>query len=250
MERLKDEFVSTVSHELRTPLTSISGSLGLLVGQWAGKLPEPAARLLGIAHKNSQRLVRLVNDILDIEKIEVRPRRIQLCRVDVVRWSNKRSRAIADLPTVYGVRVRFDAASADAEVNADPDRLAQVITNLLSNAIKFSPWKKRCWSSWRRMVNWSVYRCATTAPVFRRTSSRTCSRNSRRPMLRLPGRRGELALALVSSSRSSTGLRARWGSMTRPAAARFSCRAPRLGRCGRPGNRSRRRAGLCTYLAL
>src|ERR1700737_248653 len=70
MERLKEEFVSTVSHELRTPLTSISGSLGLLVGQWSSKLPESAARLLRIAHKNSQRLVRLINDILDIEKIE------------------------------------------------------------------------------------------------------------------------------------------------------------------------------------
>src|ERR1700690_10090 len=60
VEQLKDEFVSTVSHELRTPLTSISGSLGLLVGQWSGKLPETAARLLTIAHKNSQRLVRLI----------------------------------------------------------------------------------------------------------------------------------------------------------------------------------------------
>ena len=70
MERLKDEFVATVSHELRTPLTSISGSLGLLVGQWSGSLPESATRLVSIAHKNIQRLVRLINDILDIEKIE------------------------------------------------------------------------------------------------------------------------------------------------------------------------------------
>jgi signal transduction histidine kinase len=66
---LKDEFVGTISHELRTPLTSISGSLGLLVGQWASKLPEAAARLLAIAHANSQRLVRLINDIRDIEKL-------------------------------------------------------------------------------------------------------------------------------------------------------------------------------------
>ena len=70
LERLKDEFVSTVSHELRTPLTSISGSLGLLMGNAAGNLPRAMARLLSIAHTNSQRLVRLVNDILDIEKME------------------------------------------------------------------------------------------------------------------------------------------------------------------------------------
>src|ERR1700692_2962904 len=70
LERLKDEFVSTVSHELRTPLTSISGSLGLLMGNAAENLPPPMGRLLAIAHNNCQRLVRLVNDILDIEKID------------------------------------------------------------------------------------------------------------------------------------------------------------------------------------
>jgi len=70
IDRLKDEFVSTVSHELRTPLTSIAGSLGLLIGGGAGKLPHAAERLLSIAQTNSQRLVRLLNDILDIEKIE------------------------------------------------------------------------------------------------------------------------------------------------------------------------------------
>lgn len=62
-ERLKDEFVSTVSHELRTPLTSISGSLGLLIGLWSGQMPEAALRLLTIAHRNSQRLVRLVSTL-------------------------------------------------------------------------------------------------------------------------------------------------------------------------------------------
>ena len=70
MERLKDEFVATVSHELRTPLTSIAGALSLLTANAAGKLPESATRLIAIAHANSQRLVRLTNDILDIEKIE------------------------------------------------------------------------------------------------------------------------------------------------------------------------------------
>jgi PAS domain S-box-containing protein len=138
-ERLKDEFVSTVSHELRTPLTSISGSLGLLAGQWASKLPESAARLLAIAHTNSQRLVRLINDILDIEKLEsgrVVFNSSQVAVRSLVEHAIEDNRGFAES---YGVYVRLDPASADLDVNADPDRLAQVITNLLSNAIKFSP---------------------------------------------------------------------------------------------------------------
>jgi PAS domain S-box-containing protein len=138
-ERLKDEFVATVSHELRTPLTSISGSLGLLAGQWASKLPESAARLLKIAHTNSQRLARLLNDILDIEKLESGHVVFNLSKVplrSLVEHAIEDNRGFA---TSYGVQVRLDAGSADVDVNADPDRLAQVITNLLSNAIKFSP---------------------------------------------------------------------------------------------------------------
>ena len=69
-DRLKNEFISTVSHELRTPLTSILGSLGLVTGGVAGEVPAQARAMLEIAHKNSERLVRLINDILDIEKIE------------------------------------------------------------------------------------------------------------------------------------------------------------------------------------
>jgi PAS domain S-box-containing protein len=138
-ERLKDEFVSTVSHELRTPLTSISSSLGLLAEQWASELPQSAARLLAIAHTNSQRLVRLINDILDIEKLESSRVVFNLSEVNLrslVEHAIEENRGFADS---YGVRVRLDAASAASEVNADPDRLAQVVTNLLSNAIKFSP---------------------------------------------------------------------------------------------------------------
>jgi PAS domain S-box-containing protein len=139
LERLKDEFVSTVSHELRTPLTSISGSLGLLIGGATGKLPDSAERLLAIAQSNSQRLVRLVNDILDIEKMESNRIAFHFKRVaarELAEQAIEGNRGFAD---GYGVRVRFDPASTAGEVHADPDRLAQVMTNLLSNAIKFSP---------------------------------------------------------------------------------------------------------------
>jgi signal transduction histidine kinase len=139
LERLKDEFVSTVSHELRTPLTSISGSLGLLMGNAAGNLPQPMARLLAIAHTNSQRLVRLVNDILDIEKMEAGRIVFNFRRVEVRSLVEQAIEANRGFAEAYGVRIRLEDARAAADVRADPDRLLQVVTNLLSNAIKFSP---------------------------------------------------------------------------------------------------------------
>jgi PAS domain S-box-containing protein len=138
-DRLKDEFVSTVSHELRTPLTSIAGSLGLLIGGAAGTLPEPAARLIRIAQSNSQRLVRLINDILDIEKIESGQTAFKFKRLSMrslVEHVIEANRGYAD---GFQVRVRLDANGTAGEAYGDPDRLAQVVTNLLSNAIKFSP---------------------------------------------------------------------------------------------------------------
>jgi signal transduction histidine kinase len=139
IEQLKDDFVSTVSHELRTPLTSISGSLGLLVGNPAWNLPKPAERLLAIAHANSQRLVRLVNDILDIEKIESGKVAFDLKRVKVQGLIEQAIEATRGFAESCNVRIGLDAASVDGDVNVDPDRLVQVITNLLSNAVKFSP---------------------------------------------------------------------------------------------------------------
>jgi signal transduction histidine kinase len=138
LDRLKDEFVSTVSHELRTPLTSIFASLGLLIGQAGGNLPDPMGRLLAIAHKNSERLVRIINDILDIEKMQSGRAVFNFGRVDVrslVEQAIEGNRALAE---GYGVRIRLEGAQAVSDVRADPDRLTQVVTNLLSNALKFS----------------------------------------------------------------------------------------------------------------
>jgi PAS domain S-box-containing protein len=139
MDRLKDEFVSTVSHELRTPLTSIAGSLGLLTGGAAGALPEPAARLIRIAQNNSQRLVRLINDILDIEKIESGQVAFAFRRLSARAVAEQAIEANRGYADGFRVCVRLDARSQSGDVYADPDRLAQVMTNLLSNAIKFSP---------------------------------------------------------------------------------------------------------------
>jgi PAS domain S-box-containing protein len=138
IEAMKDAFVSTVSHELRTPLTSIAGSLGLLAGGAAGELPEKASRLIGIAHSNSQRLVRLINDILDVEKLESgrQPMTMEVLDLrDVARRSVEGVQGYADQ---LGVVLSLGEGEP-APVRGDMDRLIQVVTNLLSNAAKFSP---------------------------------------------------------------------------------------------------------------
>jgi signal transduction histidine kinase len=139
LERLKEEFVSTVSHELRTPLTSIAASLGLLVGQTGEVLPGPTARLLSIAAANTQRLVRLVNDILDIEKLESGRVVFDFQKVNVRALVEHAIEANKDLAESHHVRIRLMDSSSIGEVRADADRLVQVVTNLLSNSIKFSP---------------------------------------------------------------------------------------------------------------
>ncbi len=137
LDQLKDEFISTVSHELRTPLTSIRGALGLLNSGMLGETNEKAASLLRIALTNSDRLVRLINDILDLERIQsgrepLNFRSVQLA--DIVRQAIDDMQPMAE---TAGVKLIHDATQV--EVGADPDRLLQVITNLLSNAVKFSP---------------------------------------------------------------------------------------------------------------
>jgi PAS domain S-box-containing protein len=139
VERLKSGFVSTVSHELRTPLTSISGSLGLLAGGVAGQLPAKATRLIEIARLNSERLVRLINDILDLEKAESGRLELRLETLNVkqvVQHAIDLNRAFAH---GYGATIELDVGGNDASVFVDHDRLIQVLTNLLSNAAKFSP---------------------------------------------------------------------------------------------------------------
>jgi PAS domain S-box-containing protein len=138
-DRLKDEFVATVSHELRTPLTLIAGALGLLAGNAVGKLPEPAARLIAIARANCQRLVRLINDILDVGKIESGQLVFDLKRVEVLSLVEQAIEANRGFADGYDVGIQLDVSSEKGEVCADPDRLVQVVTNLLSNAVKFSP---------------------------------------------------------------------------------------------------------------
>lgn len=139
VERLKSEFVSTVSHELRTPLTSIAGSLGLLAGGAAGPLGERARHLIQIAHSNSLRLVRLINDILDIEKIQAGRMTFELRSVGIVDLVTQAIGGLKAYADDYEVEVELVPGGSGLMVYGDHDRLTQVVTNLLSNAIKFSP---------------------------------------------------------------------------------------------------------------
>jgi PAS domain S-box-containing protein len=139
IERLKAEFVSTVSHELRTPLTSIAGSLGLLAAQVGDTLDKRSARLVEIARGNANRLVRLINDILDIEKMESGRMRFDNRELDLRAELVSAKDAIDGYAQEYGVTVALQAPPGKALVNVDRDRLAQVFDNLLSNAVKFSP---------------------------------------------------------------------------------------------------------------
>ena len=138
VERLKSEFVSTVSHELRTPLTAIHGSLQLLQSGMAGDLPEDARELVEISAQSSARLVRMVNDVLDLERMT--SGRMQYT-VEPCLLSPLAMQAIRDvqpLAEAADVRLLLEAAEP-LTVRGDHDRLLQVAINLLANAVKFSP---------------------------------------------------------------------------------------------------------------
>lgn len=139
VDRLKNEFVSTVSHELRTPLTSIRGSLGLIAGGVAGEIPAQAKILVDIAHNNCERLVRLINDILDIEKIESGKMVFDFRPVEIMRLMEEALEANLAYAEQFRVRYTLDGDLSGVKTLADQDRLMQVMANLLSNAAKFSP---------------------------------------------------------------------------------------------------------------
>lgn len=139
IERMKAEFIATVSHELRTPLTAVTGALTMLQQGYGGDLTDDAKALIQVADKNGQRLAHLINDILDIEKLEagqleVRPQRVEL--------SSLVAQALVDnapYADSFGVTLRLERPERQAELDLDPHRFAQVIANLISNACKHSP---------------------------------------------------------------------------------------------------------------
>jgi PAS domain S-box-containing protein len=137
LDRMKDEFISTVSHELRTPLTSLRAALGLLSGGALNARPEKMRQMMEIAIGNTDRLVRLVNDILDLERIGSGKAELHFAQTsvdDLFRHAIGKHQAAAQR-----ANIRFHLEPNHVMVWADPDRILQTLDNLLSNAIKFSP---------------------------------------------------------------------------------------------------------------
>jgi PAS domain S-box-containing protein len=139
IERMKREFIATVSHELRTPLTSIHGSLGLITGGALGPVPNEVRKLVAIAHDNSERLVRMINELLDMEKIEAGRMQFRFEPHDIAPLVTKAIDATLGYAAQFDVTLRLETEFVSAGVMADADRVQQVLVNLLSNAVKYSP---------------------------------------------------------------------------------------------------------------
>ena len=137
---MKDEFISVVSHELRTPLTSIKGSLGLLVSETAGDLPEKVRQMLAISYQNSERLELLINELLDMSKIQSAESSLHLEPLNVSELIDKAVVYNQGYAEKYGVSLLCQQTDNLAiYVKGDENRLIQALSNFISNAIKYSP---------------------------------------------------------------------------------------------------------------
>jgi signal transduction histidine kinase len=139
IDRLKDEFVAAVSHELRTPLTSVRGGLDLMASGVMGEIPHEAMSLVKIAQSNCRRLVRLINDVLDIEKIEAGRMDYRLEPIGLEAFLQESIESMRPYGVERGIEFSLEGRAPGAWIHADRDRLSQVMENLLSNAAKFSP---------------------------------------------------------------------------------------------------------------
>ncbi|MBT3989293.1 MAG: PAS domain S-box protein [Rhodospirillaceae bacterium] len=139
IEKLKSEFLSVVTHELRTPLTSIVGSLGLVLGGVFGELPSKAIEILNVANSNSDRLIALINDILDVEKLQSDDTEFEFKKIDLVEVVSEAVELNRGFAEQCDVSFELSTSPDSTFIRADRNRVIQVISNLLSNAAKFSP---------------------------------------------------------------------------------------------------------------
>ena len=139
VDRLKSEFVATVSHELRTPLTAIKGSLDLVTKGFNLKLPEQASTMLDVANRNVERLLTLINDILDVSKLESGEINFVIEKIEIKPFIENITEINQEYAKKYSTTFKYINCDNEVSVNADRDRLEQVMSNLLSNAAKYSP---------------------------------------------------------------------------------------------------------------
>lgn len=138
LDRLKSHFISTVSHELRTPITSIKGSIGLILHNTAGSVNDDTKELLGICYKNTDRLIRLINNLLDVQKIEAGKFELNRENIDIRKLVEECVTALKPFAQEFNVSLYSELPEGRVSAFADKDRISQVLYNLISNGIKFS----------------------------------------------------------------------------------------------------------------
>lgn len=135
----RKQIIAVVSHELRTPLTAIRGALGLLSSGALGKLEDKAQDMVQVAERNAVRLIQLVDDLLDLEKIEAGQLALDYCDINSQTLIERSVEAVQALADMRKIKVEMPDQDGTFDLVADPERLVQVLINLLSNAINFSP---------------------------------------------------------------------------------------------------------------
>ncbi|MCQ2789222.1 MAG: ATP-binding protein [bacterium] len=139
IDRIKSEFLSTISHELRTPLTSIIGGLNMVLSGALGEVSAQIKTLLDISQRNSKRLLTLINDLLDFEKLTSGKMEYHYETIDLNQTTIETIKEIEDYAKKYNVKVNYNADSnLGLKLNVDKIRFIQILTNLLSNAIKYT----------------------------------------------------------------------------------------------------------------
>ena len=152
LERLKSEFISIVSHELRTPLTSIKNSLDILMSGRCGEITPASEKFLAMAMRNVQRLSGIINDLLDLSKIEAGKMDFHFAPTNINTVINYVKSALSEVAKTKGLNLVTEEYQKIPDITADSRRLEQVLTNLVSNAIKFTPEGKTITIS-SRLVN-------------------------------------------------------------------------------------------------
>ena len=221
VDRMKNEFLSVVSHELRTPLTSIRGSLGLLAGGTLGDLTPRAQSMASIALESTERLTRLINDILDLERIETGSRPMELAAIDAAELLRASAKEMAGFASDSAIGV--EVGDAPGRVLADRDRIVQTLTNLIGNAIKFSAPGETVRLGTMEHDSRSCSPWPTTAAGSPRTSSRPSSNGSSRSTPPTPANRAAPVSAWPSAGASSNATAAGSGPRARSGSVPPSC---------------------------
>ncbi|MCB0356666.1 MAG: HAMP domain-containing histidine kinase [Bdellovibrionales bacterium] len=239
LDKAKSEFLSIASHELRTPLTSIKGSLSLLQQGIAGPLPESAQNLVNIANVESERLIRLINDILDLTKIEARMLPLKQDWYELDKLLNKTIDSLKGLSEAAHVEICYSPQSTYI-LQMDFDRIQQVLTNLLSNAIKHSPENTQIHIQVLRHENGQLKICVKDqgrgiAPedqelIFQQFRQATSEEN---PLVKGTGLGLAIAKALVEQHKGLIGVESKYGEgstfyFTLPHWRKMSDKAPTL----------------------